>query len=161
MSEAGAQRPGGAAARSGSDAADWVRDRLEIDDLLTRYATAIDTMDLDLLDEVFTPDADCDYEVVGGFRGDRAAFKAWLGDVLGFFSMHLHYVTNRRIAIGGDEATAVSYLYNPCTLKGGDGTVLTEGGRYHDRLVRTPEGWRIVARREEPLWNTWPPGLRP
>jgi hypothetical protein len=46
-------------------------------------------------------------------------------------------------------------------LKGGDGKVLTEGGRYHDRIVRTPDGWRLAARREEPIWNAWPPGLRP
>jgi hypothetical protein len=140
---------------------DWARDRLEIDEVLTRYATAIDTQQYDLLDGVFTPDADCDYEVVGGFRGDRAAFKAWLAEVMGFFEFHMHYVTNRSVTLDGDTATAVSYLYNPCVLKGGDGEVLTEGGRYHDRLVRTPDGWRIATRREEPVWNTWPPGLRP
>jgi hypothetical protein len=98
---------------------------------------------------------------VGGFRGDRAALKAWLGEVLQIFRVHQHYVTNRSVTLDGDEATAVSYLYNPCVLKDGDGTVLTEGGRYHDRLVRTPDGWRIAARREEPTWNSWPPGLRP
>ena len=67
----------------------------------------------------------------------------------------------RTVTLDGDEATAVSYLYNPCVLKGGDGKVLTEGGRYHDRIVRTPDGWRLAARREEPIWNAWPPGLRP
>jgi len=142
---------------------DWTRDRIEIDDLLTRYATAIDTRAWDLLDTVFTPDADCDYAVVGGFRGDRAAFKAWLAEVMALFDLHQHYVTNRAVSLeeGADEATAVSYLFNPCLLKGGEHPVLTEGGRYHDHLVRTPDGWRIAARREEPLWHTWPPGLRP
>ena len=139
---------------------DWVRDRIEIDDLLTRYATAIDTGDYDLLDAVFTADADCDYEVVGGFRGDRAAFKAWLAEVMGFFDFHQHYVVNRAVDLDGDSATAVSYLYNPCRLAGGD-RVLEEGGRYHDTLLRTPDGWRITARREEPVWHKWPPGLRP
>ena len=139
----------------------WVRDRIEIQDLLTRYATAIDTQQYDLLDDVFTEDADCDYEVVGGFRGDRAAFKAWLAEVMGFFEFHMHYMSNSTVELDGDAATAVTYLYNPCVLKGGDGTVLTEGGRYHDALRRTPDGWRITARREEPVWNAWPPGLRP
>ena len=140
---------------------DWARDRIEIDDVLVRYSTAIDTKDFDLLDDVFTADADCDYEVVGGFRGDPAAFKAWLSEVMGFFEFHMHYVTNRAVVLDGDTATAVSYLYNPCVLKGGDGTVLDEGGRYHDILVRTPDGWRIASRREEPVWHRWPPGLRP
>jgi ketosteroid isomerase-like protein len=140
---------------------DWARDRIEIDDLLVRYSTAIDTKDFDLLDDVFTADADCDYEVVGDFRGDPAAFKAWLSEVMGFFDFHMHYVTNRAVVLDGDTATAVSYLYNPCVLKGGDGTVLDEGGRYHDTLVRTPDGWRIASRREEPIWHRWPPSLRP
>ena len=140
---------------------DWARDRIEIDDLLVRYSTAIDTKDFDLLDEVFTPDADCDYEVVGAFRGDRAAFKAWLTEVMAMFEFHMHYVTNRTVELDGDAATAVSYLYNPCVLKDGDGQVLDEGGRYHDTLVRTPDGWRIAARREEPVWNRWPSGWRP
>ncbi len=140
---------------------DWARDRIEIDDLLVRYSTAIDTKHFDLLDDVFTADADCDYEVVGGFRGDRAAFKAWLTEVMGFFEFHMHYVTNRAVVLDGDTATAVSYLYNPSVLIGGDGAVLDEGGRYHDTLVRTPDGWRIASRREEPIWHRWPPSLRP
>jgi hypothetical protein len=36
-------------------------DRLEIDDLLTRYTVALDTREWDLLATVFTPDATIDY----------------------------------------------------------------------------------------------------
>ena len=135
-------------------------DRIEIDDLITRYATALDTWDFDLLDTVFTPDAEFDYEEVGQFTGDRAAFKAWMAEVAPMFEMWLHHATNRAITIDGDTATVVSYLINPIIIKGRPG-VLREGGRYHDRLVRTDDGWRIVARREEPMWHDWPEGLRP
>jgi ketosteroid isomerase-like protein len=135
-------------------------DRLEIDDLITRYATAIDNRDFDLLDTVFTADADLDYEEVGQFRGNREAFKAWMAEVAPIFEMWLHHATNRAITLDGDSATAVSYLLNPVVLKGRPG-VLTEGGRYHDRLERTADGWRIVARREEPMWHDWPAELRP
>jgi ketosteroid isomerase-like protein len=135
-------------------------DRIEIDDLITRYSTAIDNRDFDLLDTVFTEDADLDYDEVGDFRGDRAAFKAWMAEVAPLFSMWLHHATNRAITLEGDTATAVTYLLNPVVLDGRPG-VLTEGGRYHDRLVRTEDGWRIVARREEPMWHDWPSELRP
>lgn len=137
-----------------------VADRLAIDDLITRYSTALDDRDFDLLDTVFTAGADLDYEEVGGFRGDRAAFKAWMAEVAPYFDMWLHHATNRAITVEGDTARAVTYLLNPVVLKGRPG-VLLEGGRYHDRLERTPEGWRITARREEPLWHDWPEELRP
>ena len=137
---------------------DWARDRIEIDDLLVRYSTAIDTKDFDLLDEVFTPDADCDYQVVGGFRGDRAAFKAWLSEVMGFFEFHMHYVTNRAVDLDGDEATAVSYLYNPCRLQGGDdgplrGRPLPRPDRAHRRRLadhRPPRGTGLAHMASRP-----------
>lgn len=141
----------------------WIRDRIEIGDLVVRYATAIDQREFDLLDRVFTEDADCDYSEVGQFRGDRAAFKAWMTEVAPLFSTWLHQVTNHAVELpaGGDgEATGVSYLFNPVVLDGRPGP-LFEGGRYHDRYVRTDDGWRITARREEPLYHTWPPELRP
>jgi len=47
-----------------------LQDRFEIDELLTRYATAIDDKTFDLLDTVFTPDAHVDYISAGGIAGD-------------------------------------------------------------------------------------------
>jgi hypothetical protein len=45
-------------------------DRRAIDDLLIRYTTALDTRQLDLLDQVFTADAQIDYAASGGITGD-------------------------------------------------------------------------------------------
>ena len=44
-------------------------DRLEINDLLIRYTYAIDDGDWELLDRVFTPDAQIDYTSSGGIAG--------------------------------------------------------------------------------------------
>ncbi len=46
-----------------------VSDRFEIYDLLVRYCTAMDTENLDLFDDIFTPDAIIDYKEMGGKRG--------------------------------------------------------------------------------------------
>ena len=43
-----------------------ISDRIEIQDLLSRYTDAIDRRDWDALDGVFTPDAFIDYTSVGG-----------------------------------------------------------------------------------------------
>jgi hypothetical protein len=52
-------------------------DRRAIDDLLLRYTTALDTRQFDLLDQVFTPDAQIDYATSGGIRGNREDLKRW------------------------------------------------------------------------------------
>ena len=48
----------------------YLGDRVEIDDLLTRYASAIDTREWDLLDSVFTADADAGLSVRGRDQRD-------------------------------------------------------------------------------------------
>jgi len=83
-------------------------DRLEIDELLTRYATAIDTKNFDLLDQVFTPDAHLDYTTAGGIAGDFPTVKAWLAEVLPHFPQYQHVVGNRNVTLDGDTASSIA-----------------------------------------------------
>jgi hypothetical protein len=131
-----------------------VSDRLEIDDLLTLYAHAIDTRQWDLLDDVFTPDAAIDYSSVGGASGTRAEIRAWLEQMLTSFDGYQHYVTNRTVSVDGDVATARSYLMNPTLLP--NKALMFVGGYYNDRLVRTVDGWRIADRTLESSWSWFP-----
>jgi 3-phenylpropionate/cinnamic acid dioxygenase small subunit len=132
----------------------YLADRLEIDDLLTRYAVALDTKQWDLLDTVFTPDATVDYRSAGGAHGSYPEVRAWLEQTLAGFPMTQHLVANRDVRIDGDTATARSYFYNPMGLPRKDGSLklFFVGGYYNDRLRRTPDGWRIVERIEETAW---------
>lgn len=131
-------------------------DRLEIQDLLTRYATAIDTRDWDLFTSCFTADAFIDYTAVGGIKGSLPVVRAWLAEVLAGFAMTQHLVTNFDIRIDGDVAECRSCLFNPMGMNDDEGNlvVFLEGGYYYDSLVRTPEGWRIRKRVEEPTFST-------
>ena len=52
-------------------------DRRAIDDLLLRYSTALDTRQWDLLDQVFTADAQIDYATSGGIKGNLEDLKRW------------------------------------------------------------------------------------
>ena len=61
----------------------------------------------------FTPDAAIDYTGAGGIKGSLAEVRAWLAEVMPRFSMTQHLVTNRGIAIDGDEAPCRSCLFNP------------------------------------------------
>ena len=138
-------------------------DRIEIDDLLTRYATAVDTRDWDLYQTVFTPDAFIDYTSSGGIRGDLAEVTKWLSDALSGFSMSQHLVTNRDIRVAGDTATSRSYFYNPMGRTKRDGTLdlMFVGGYYRDQLRRTGDGWRIAERIQDTAWFSSSPGRQP
>src|SRR3982074_2688913 len=100
-----------------------IPERLKLDGLLTRYATAVDTRDWDLYQTVFTPDAFIDYTSSGGIRGELAEVTKWLWGALSGFSMSRHLVPNRDIRVAGDRATSRSYFYNPMGRTKRDGTL--------------------------------------
>jgi 3-phenylpropionate/cinnamic acid dioxygenase small subunit len=139
-----------------------IEDRLEIDDLLTRYTVAIDNKDWDLLATCFTPDAHIDYRSSGGAEGKYPEVAAWLAETLAAFPMTQHFCTNRRVTLAADTATARSYFYNPMGFPDTDGQKLMfVGGYYNDRMVRTPDGWRIAERIEEMAWMDTRPATSP
>ena len=134
-----------------------ISDRLEIDDLLTRYATGVDRKDWDLWETCFTSDAFIDYSAFGGTSGGVKEVRAWLEKTMAMFPTSQHMVINRELVIDGDAATCRAGFYNPMTLPEGEGggTLLWfDGGYYCDDLVRTDEGWRIKKRVEEFSYST-------
>ncbi len=127
-------------------------DRLEIQDLLTRYTVAIDRKDWSLLDRCFTPDAELDYtSTPGGQKGAYPEVRKWLEAALSPFPMTMHFISNSVVEIEGDRAKARTYVINPMGFPRKDGNlhIFTVGATYNDELVRTPEGWRIARRVEE------------
>lgn len=135
--------------------------RVGLDDLLTRYATAIDRLDWDLLDTVFTADAHLDYRSAGGVEGSYPEVRRWLTEVLPIFDVTQHLVVNREFkgSADGVEASSCFLNVNRLTVEG-EPWLFTVGGRYHDRMIEAPGGWRITRRIEHTLWWDNPmPGL--
>ncbi len=149
--------------RKMADAQRLLADRIAIDDLLTHYATLIDSRRFEELDQVFTFDAVLDYRSAGGIRGSFPEVRDWLANVLPVFSWTQHLVVNRAVELapGADEATCRSLFHNPNSMKiEGRSWLFVVGGAYYDRLVRTDPGWRIRHRVEETIWWDNPmPGL--
>jgi hypothetical protein len=125
-------------------------DRLEIDDLISRYATAVDSRDWDLFRSCFVPDAAIDYTTAGGASGGVDDIAKWLEETLSLFSLSVHYVTNREVTLDGDSANGWLAYFNPNTLA--DGSVLMSGGHYRDAYVRTDDGWKFASRATEGNW---------
>jgi 3-phenylpropionate/cinnamic acid dioxygenase small subunit len=125
-------------------------DRLEIDDLLNRYVSALDDNKFDMLPTVFTSDAHISY-ADADMDGDYATVSDWLAKQRVQQKVWLHLVGNRRVTLDGDRAQAVSSFF--FTGVAHSGNTFFTGGEYHDQMVRTPDGWRIAERVEKQLWN--------
>jgi SnoaL-like domain len=134
-------------------------DRRAIDDLLLRYSTALDTRQFDLLDHVFTADAQIDYATSGGIKGNREDLKRWFREeAFTPFTSWQHHLTNMAVELDGDTATGRTSVYNPLAFIGedGGGAVLHVGAWYDDRFARTPDGWRITERSLGMAWTDGP-----
>jgi len=132
--------------------------KLDVEDLIKRYACLGDRAKLAEMAALFT--ADGVFETAGGrrARGREGVLKLLEGtpnedtsagrptaaasSAGGFVR---HNMTNILVTIEGPErATASSYLF---TINGGG---FGASGRYRDRLMKTPEGWRFEYRSYRP-----------
>ena len=127
-------------------------DRMAVTDVLNRYATACDTRNWALLDEVFTPDVEADYGGANVFH-DRKAVVEMIRSMLGGCGPTQHLLGNYRITIDGDMAGSV------CSVRAfhagvgeAKGKTFEVWGEYRDRLVRTSSGWRIASRQMAVIW---------
>jgi hypothetical protein len=128
-------------------------DRLAIAELLADYCTALDSRDWDGLRRFFAPGAGCDYGSLGSPRGVDAII-ALISGTLRTLDATQHLIGNVTAAVDGDEATAGCYLISEHVRTGTPGGEhYTIGGRYADRLVRTPEGWRVTSRTLHRMWT--------
>jgi hypothetical protein len=125
-------------------------DRNDIIDTMSRYASGIDRRDAALYRSCFTDDLEVD---VSGNGFEQMTADAWVARALqlvGTFQTTQHIITNHTLAITGDEASCAAYLqaqhWNPENF-------LLVGGHYDDKLVRTPDGWRICRLQLTITWT--------
>jgi hypothetical protein len=134
---------------------DEVADKVAIQELIARYPTVVDGGAFDRLDELFTPDARIDFSAFGGPVGSPQEIATFLTDSLGIFRRTQHMMGLPSITLDGDRATARTSCNNPMVLDNPDGStsVWLIGLWYDDELVRTPDGWRFSARRQERCYS--------
>jgi ketosteroid isomerase-like protein len=124
------------------------RDHHAIAALIQRYAACIDSGDLDAMAAlfsdatVFAPQLGPEPSEQGshGFEQVREGFSGLVRDEHGLLGTH-HMVFDSNIEVNGERATATSFV-----------TVIHDGkpivaGRYVDRFIRGPNGWRFHERR--------------
>jgi 3-phenylpropionate/cinnamic acid dioxygenase small subunit len=137
-----------------------LQDRLDVQDVLVRYAMALDSHDWELLRTCFLPDAVADYGALEGRNEGIEEIIAACHRALGGLDSSQHLIGNAVVQVDGDTATATCYLHAQHYLVSGSGVnTFVVGGTYRDRLVRTPDGWRIEHRALETTWTDGNPAV--
>jgi len=151
-----------------------IEDRLAIQDLMARYAWALDTGDVEGFVSCFTADAvvleevfeDPDrWEGQEGIRHLAEHYRQSAG-----FPGRQHHISQLLIEGAAPECTARSYAF-VTECHGEPPYTLRFTGYYEDRVRREADGWRFVSRRIR-LWDgpvlqrfpghgTWKPRKRP
>ena len=136
-----------------SDTLARLLDERAIEAVYVRYCELVDAKQFDRLIEVFTAETRGDYTqalgpgvVTEGLAALVEAMHANLGAGSSCGATH-HNVTNFRIAVDGDEASAkVRYIAAHAGAGEHAGQTYTMWGEYADRLERAATGWRVAER---------------
>jgi 3-phenylpropionate/cinnamic acid dioxygenase small subunit len=135
-------------------------DRAEIIDVVIAYATALDTRNWAALGALFTDDACWEYSASGERLRGPGAIVARISASLARFDATHHLNGNHVAAVHGDKAEHTCYYqaqHVRLGLPGGE--KFLGGGRYDDRLRRTPDGWRLTRRTIISVWSEGNPAV--
>lgn len=128
-----------------------ISDRLELEKLVTDYATAVDTRNFTEFNNLFIADAIIDYTAVGGISGNLKEIIVYLETALDFFPNYQHFISNISLTITGNNATGKVMCFNPMQTK--ENQVFFLGIWYHDTYINVDDRWFISSRIEESSWS--------
>jgi uncharacterized protein (TIGR02246 family) len=132
-----------------------VEDELAIQAVLVDYAAFLDGRDYARYAALFTPDGE--WTNSAGSHKGQAAIREMLERAMGPAGSpnvaNYHVITNPRVALNGDRATATSrYLF---VMRGPDGQPTPSlAGVYRDDLVRQGGMWKIRRRVADDIMPT-------
>lgn len=118
-------------------------DREAVAEVIIRYATSVDKRDLARYATCFTDDVE-----VTGFSGGTITgltpYVEWVGKALSRFGRTQHLLGNHEIEITGDTAHMRTYFQATHVLDAEPDYLLVLWAVYDDRMIRTPDGWKIA-----------------
>ena len=129
-----------------------IQDRIDISDVLYRYASTIDEFDLDGLRSTLSDDIWGQYgnaePVLGG-----DAVAAWIGEAIEPVIWQHHLLSVYHVEIDGDDAKALVYHTSHQVFRDEPESAKVLVGRYHNELRRDVGGWKISRLVLELLWG--------
>lgn len=127
-----------------------------IADVMARFSAGLDSCDWALYRSVFADEIDLDYSSWRPTSIGRWSADAWVARAARLFpglSASRHSITNLLVLDHGNHATVRANVCADHVIVDEDGTeVFTLNGVYHDRLVRSANGWVIAGKRLVVEW---------
>ena len=136
-----------------------LQDRIQISEVVFRYATGVDSKDFTLFGTCFTDpmEADMTATELKTAAPQQFPLERWrrvAERTLSRWKRTQHYMSNLTIKVNGDRAQCVAYLmakhYRAEDPEGKD--PYTMGGYYTFQFERTTEGWKIHTYKLNPIW---------
>ncbi len=125
--------------------------RREIEDTLYRYASSIDSAQVDDLTEVLHPDLCAQYGNSEPVE-DADTVISWIREATKNCVWQHHLLSVYRVDVQGDKATALVYHTSYQKFEG-EHDVCVLVGRYHDELTRHEGKWKISRLIFEIMWG--------
>jgi hypothetical protein len=128
-----------------------LQDRVDITDVLYRYASTIDRFDHAGLRGVLADDLWAQYGNADPVAGGDAV-AAWIGEATANVVWQHHLLSVYHVDVDGDRADALVYHTSHQVFEDDPDTAKLLVGRYHTELRREAGGWRISRLVLEILW---------
>jgi len=129
-----------------------IQDRIEITDVLYRYASTIDRFDLEGLRDTLADDLWAQYgnadPVIGG-----DAVVAWIAEAIAPVTWQHHLLSVYHVEVDGEEAKALVYHTSHQLFEDEPESAKVLVGRYYNELRRGGDGWKISRLVLELLWG--------
>ena len=129
-----------------------LQDRMDITDVLYRYASTIDRFDHAGLRSVLADDLVAQYGNADPVSGGGAV-AAWIGEATANVVWQHHLLSVYHVEVDGDRASALVYHTSHQVFEDDPETAKLLVGRYHNELRREHDGWRISRLVLEILWG--------
>lgn len=132
----------------------YLFDRAQIIDLLTRFAVSIDTRDWARFRSCFADEVEFDYPAS---IGNVTLSADSLLQIAPRFFAHLdatqHLSANHQVEIEGDRAVCLSTLHASHYLDACPGGSIQRQIGYYRTVLKRLDGWRIVQSEQRVSWN--------
>ena len=119
-----------------------IQDRLDITDVLYRYASTIDRFDHEGLRATLADDLWAQYgnadPVIGG-----DAVAGWIAEMIAPVVWQHHFLSVYHVEVDGDEARALVYHTSHQVFEDDPDSAKVLVGRYQNELRREVDGWKI------------------
>jgi ketosteroid isomerase-like protein len=129
-----------------------IQDRLEITDVLYRYASSIDRFDYEGLRSVLSDDLVAQYGNLDPVEGGDAVAE-WIAGFCDDVVWQHHFLSVYHVEVDGDQAKVLVYHTSHQLFGAEPEAPKVLVGRYHNELRREAGGWRISRLLLEILWG--------